>query len=116
MNRRTFCAILPAAGVLRPASAASPTPLRERLLFDHDWKFFLGDPNGAESSGFDAGGWRAVDLPHDWSIEGKIDPKNPMGGSGGFFPAGIGWYRRIFTVPAAWNGKRVSVEFEGVYM
>ena len=116
MNRRTFCAMLPATGVLRPVNAASPGPLREKLLFDHDWKFFLGDPSGAESPGFDGGGWRALDLPHDWSIEGRIDPKNPMGGSGGFLPAGIGWYRRIFTVPPAWAGKRVGVEFEGVYM
>ena len=117
MNRRTFCAILPVAGALRPAEAASrQQPPRERLLFDHDWRFLLGDPSGAESPSYDAAGWRTVDMPHDWSIEGKIDPKNPMGGSGGFFPAGVGWYRRTFTVPAAWSAKRVSVEFEGVYM
>ncbi len=39
-----------------------------------------------------------------------------MSGSGGYFPAGIGWYRRTLTVPASWSGKRISVEFEGVYM
>jgi len=117
MNRRTFCAILPAAGALRPAEAASPEqPPRERLLFDHDWRFLLGDPAGAEAPAYDAAGWRTVDVPHDWSIEGRIDPTNPMGGSGGFFPAGVGWYRRIFNVPDAWSGRRVSVEFEGVYM
>jgi len=117
MNRRAFCAILPASGALRPAEAATPQPPpRERLLFDHDWKFLLGDPSGAESPAFDAAGWRTVDLPHDWSIEGKIDPQNPMGGSGGFFPAGVGWYRRTFTVPATWSAKRIGVEFEGIYM
>jgi len=116
MNRRTFCAILPVAGALRPAEAASQQPPRERLLFDHEWQFLLGDPGGAESPSFDARAWRTVDVPHDWSIEGKIDPKSPVEGSGGYFPAGIGWYRRTFTVPAAWSGKRVSVEFEGVYM
>ena len=117
MNRRTFCAILPLAGALRSTEAAPrEQPPRERLLFDNDWKFLLGDPGGAESPAFDAGSWRAVDLPHDWSIEGRIDPENPMGGSGGFFPSGVGWYRRSFAAPAAWNGRRVSVEFEGVYM
>jgi beta-galactosidase len=115
MKRRTFCAILPAAGALLPA-AADAQPPRERLLIDHDWKFLLGDPTGAEAPSFDASSWSAVDLPHDWSIEGRIDPKSPMGGGGGYFPAGIGWYRHAFTAPAAWNGKRVSVEFEGVYM
>ncbi|MBZ5584414.1 MAG: DUF4982 domain-containing protein [Acidobacteriia bacterium] len=117
MNRRTFCAILPVAGALGPAEAAGrQQPPRERLLFDHDWRFLLGDPAGAESPSYDAAAWRTVDAPHDWSIEGKIDPQSPMGGSGGFFPAGVGWYRRTFTVPAAWSGKRVGVEFEGVYM
>lgn len=57
-----------------------------------------------------------MDLPHDWSIEGTIDPQNPTGGSGGFFPAGVGWYRRTFTAPEAWRAKRISVEFEGIYM
>ncbi len=117
MNRRTFCAILPVAGALRPAGAAEPEqPPRERLLFDHDWRFLLGDPAGAEAPDFDAGSWRTLDVPHDWSIEGKIDPQNPMGGSGGYFPAGVGWYRRTFTVPPSWDGRRVGVEFEGVYM
>ena len=117
MNRRTFCAILPVAGALRSAEAASQEPPpRERLLFDHDWKFLLGDPAGAESPSYDASGWRTLDVPHDWSIEGKIDPQNPMSGSGGFFPAGVGWYRRTFTVPPAWSAKRISVEFEGIYM
>src|ERR1039457_903212 len=117
MNRRAFCAILPVAGILRPAEAASKEqPLRERLLFDHDWRFLPGDPAGAETPAFDAAAWRTLDLPHDWSIEGKIDPQNPTGGSGGFFPAGVGWYRRSFAVPDAWSGRRGIVEFEGVYM
>jgi len=105
------------AGAVRLGEAAgAEQPPRERLLFDHDWKFFLGDPGGAEAATYDATAWRSIDVPHDWSIEGRIDPASPVGGSGGYFPAGIGWYRRTFTVPAAWSGRRVSVEFEGVYM
>jgi beta-galactosidase len=115
MNRRTFCALLPFAGAL-PAAEPTGGPTRERLLFNQDWKFLQGDPSGAEARSYDTAAWRTIDLPHDWSIEGKIDPKSPMGGSGGYFPAGIGWYRRNFTVPTAWKGKRVSAEFEGVYM
>ena len=85
-------------------------------MLDHDWRFILGDAAGAEAPAFDASAWRTLDLPHDWSIEGKIDPQNPTGGSGGFFPAGVGWYRRSFAVPDAWSGRRAIVEFEGVYM
>jgi beta-galactosidase len=118
MDRRTFCAVLPVVpGTLLRASAAGPaSPVRQKLLFDYDWRFIVGDPPGADSPSFDDGTWRTVHLPHDWSIEGRIAPKNPTGGSGGFFPAGIAWYRRAFAVPAAWKGKRVSVEFDGIYM
>jgi len=36
---------------------------------------------------FDATVWQTLDIPHDWSIESKIDPQSPMGGSGGYFQA-----------------------------
>jgi len=55
-------------------------------------------------------------LPHDWSIEGQIHPKNPTGGGGGYFPAGIGWYRKTFQAPEAWKANKVAIYFEGVYM
>ncbi|HTP13826.1 MAG TPA: glycoside hydrolase family 2 TIM barrel-domain containing protein [Bacteroidota bacterium] len=84
--------------------------------FDNDWKFRLGDSPTAGAKDVDDGGWRILDLPHDWSIEGNLNQKNPTGGGGGYFPAGIGWYRKTFTVPPAWKEKCVSIYFEGVYM
>lgn len=87
-----------------------------KQLFDYNWKFHLGDIPAAKAIDFNDKDWRSLSLPHDWSIEGKLDQKNPMGGAGGYFPAGIGWYRKKFQVPSAWQGKRVSVYFEGVYM
>jgi beta-galactosidase len=87
-----------------------------KQLFDYGWKFFLGDSPKASNVGFDDGSWRTLNLPHDWSIEGTFDTNNPMGNDGGYFPAGIGWYRKTFTVPASWKEKSVSIYFEGVYM
>ena len=87
-----------------------------KQLFDYNWKFKLGDFPSAIAEDFDDESWRNLDLPHDWSIEGKLDQKNPMGGAGGYFPAGIGWYRKTFNVSSVWEGKRVSIYFEGVYM
>jgi len=89
---------------------------QRKQLFDNDWKFFLGDTPAAFSVQFDDKSWRNLDLPHDWSIEGTLDSNNPMGNDGGYFPAGIGWYRKTFTVPESWENKRVSIYFEGVYM
>jgi beta-galactosidase len=87
-----------------------------KQLFDYNWKFFLGDTVSAKSKNFDDKSWRNLDLPHDWSIEGKIDHKNPTGVAGGYFPAGIGWYRKSFNIPAEWKGNSISIYFEGVYM
>lgn len=87
-----------------------------KQLFNYEWKFNLGDIPTASTSDFDDNSWRNLDLPHDWSIEGIKDPNNPMGNDGGYFPAGIGWYRKTFTVPATWKDKSVSIYFEGVYM
>ena len=101
---------------LSTMAAAQPEPPRRQLGSDSTWKFLLGDPQSAEARTFDDASWRTVDLPHDWSIEGKADKDNPSGSGGGFFPAGAGWYRKAFAAPPAWKGKRVSVEFDGVYM
>jgi len=96
-------------------SAANGNSPRQILAADAGWKFLLGDPKGAEALSFADASWRTVDLPHDWSIESKPD-KDSSGGSGeGFFPGGIGWYRKTFRAPANWKGKRVSIEFDGVY-
>ncbi|MGD0389144.1 MAG: glycoside hydrolase family 2 TIM barrel-domain containing protein [Tepidisphaeraceae bacterium] len=82
--------------------------------FDSDWRFVLGDAPGAQGAEFDDLTWRKLDVPHDWSIEGTIDKDNSTGKSGGYFPAGIGWYRKHFTLPAGDAGRRVFVEFDGV--
>jgi beta-galactosidase len=94
----------------------TPDGSRQQINFDRSWKFILGDFPAAINFEFDDSGWRNLDLPHDWSIEGKIDQKNPTGIGGGYVPAGIGWYRKKFTPPSTWKGKRISIYFEGVYM
>lgn len=87
-----------------------------KQLFDYDWKFFLGDASEAKANDFNDSGWRKLDLPHDWSIEGKVNAKNLTKGAGGYFPSGIGWYRKTFQAPDAWKAKKTAVYFEGVYM
>jgi len=80
-------------------SVSDSERIRDRQLFDFDWQFFNDDAQGADKPGFNASAWRNVDLPHDWSIEGPWDLTNPTGGAGGNYPAGIGWYRKQFTLP-----------------
>src|SRR5438046_2110986 len=93
----------------------SPAAQRRTLDFDRGWRFHLGDLSGAEAPGFDDSGWRTLDLPHDWSIEGEFSESNPAGVGGGALPGGIGWYRKTFTVPSANSGRLTFVDFDGVY-
>ncbi|MET0647898.1 MAG: glycoside hydrolase family 2 TIM barrel-domain containing protein, partial [Pyrinomonadaceae bacterium] len=102
------CTPTPARGQARGAAA------RVTTSFDPDWRFFKGDARGAERPEFDDATWRRLDVPHDWSIEGPFDEKNPTGKDGGYLPAGVGWYRKHFNVPAGHAGRRVFVEFDGV--
>ena len=83
---------------------------------DPGWRFALGDPRGAEQPKFDDHTWRRVDLPHDWSIEGTPSRDAPGGGRVGYFPTGIGWYRKAFRLPAGAGGREAWLEFDGVYM
>jgi beta-galactosidase len=72
------------------------------------WKFHRGDVAAAETTAFDDAGWRSVDLPHDWSIEGNgpgsspspHDQATPDGPSVGYLRGGIGWYR-LHVPPSA---------------
>jgi beta-galactosidase len=102
--------ILLAAALSTAAPGAQP---RERLNFDRDWRFLKGDAAGAQQPGFADRGWRRLDLPHDWSIDGPYSPDNASGT--GYLPGGIGWYRKQFPLAASLRGRRVFVEFDGVY-
>jgi beta-galactosidase len=95
--------------------AANAQSARKTERFNANWKFFLGDEPQAKNTEFDDGNWRALDLPHDWSIEGRFDPKNPTTQAEGGLPAGIGWYRKTFTVPASAQNKNVFIDFDGIY-
>ncbi|MDR2674977.1 MAG: DUF4982 domain-containing protein [Opitutaceae bacterium] len=61
---------------------------------------------------FDDSGWRRLDLPHDWGIEGPFRQELP--GDTGKLPwAGAGWYRKHFDSPAADAGRRVHLDLDG---
>jgi beta-galactosidase len=135
-------AAAPQAGQAQASSGAQP--LRERALLDFGWRFHFGHANDAakdfgfgsgrsggfqKSGGFlspsnlayDDGDWKAVDLPHDWAIDLPFT-NDPALSSKGSYPLGrdypetsVGWYRRVFELPASDAGRRISIEFDGSY-
>ncbi len=84
--------------------------------FDKGWKFYLGDAGDAQYVSFSDAKWRDLTVPHDWSIEEKFDEHSPATTSGGALTGGIGWYRKTFLLPASSQGKKIFIDFDGVYM
>ena len=127
-------------GALSPPSAAGQG--RDRLNIDRDWAFAHGhadDPardfghgtsafffakagygDGPASAKYDDRAWRRVDLPHDWAVELPLDSRaNTNHGSRavgpGFPQNNVGWYIKIIAIPESDRGRRITVEFDGVY-
>ena len=100
---------------LGACSSLSSEP-RERLSFNDGWLFSLADDSLAARPEFVDSGWRKLNLPHDWAIEGDFSQDNPSGTGGGALPGGVGWYRKTFVAENKDKGKHFRIEFDGVYM
>jgi beta-galactosidase len=116
-----------------PDHASTPAATREHIPLDQGWKFHLGNDwsgalhlnKGGANSGpaaekFDDVLWRSVNLPHDWAVELPFDEKSDK--NHGFKPVGpgfpqnnTGWYRREFDIPSSDQGKRIWLQFDGIY-
>ena len=94
----------------------SPDAPRERIDFNEGWRFCLGDGPEYADAGFVDEGWRVLNLPHDWAIEGDFSKDNPSGTGGGALPGGIGWYRKTFVPEKSDSDKKFRIVFDGVYM
>lgn len=81
--------------------------------FNEGWKFYLGTSNTAQNQNFDDSGWETVSLPHDFSISQSYTTGGEA--ESGFLPGGTGWYRKAFTLAEGCEGKRLVLNFDGVY-
>ena len=88
---------------------------RERQNFDNGWRFVLADSAQMSKTDYHDTHWRALNLPHDWAVEGDFLCSNPSRAGGGALPGGIGWYRKTFNLQKK-QGERYFIEFDGVYM
>ena len=72
----------------------------------------LGENVSYTTANYDDAAWRKLNLPHDWGIEGDF-VKDLEGETGKRPYAGIGWYRKHFTVSNDDKGKRIFIDFDG---
>jgi beta-galactosidase len=132
-RRRLILRTLAAAFVVAfLATGAAFAGTRERLSLDAGWLFHLGDvappavkghgmsygsakagnAAGAAAADYDDSGWRRLDLPHDWVVEGPFDPGENA--SQGYRPRGIGWYRRYLQLPPSDRGRHIELQFDAI--
>lgn len=81
--------------------------------FDRNWKFYFGDVQHAHQPLFDDSVWSTISIPHDYSITQEYSKAGEA--ESGYLPGGTGWYRKQFSVQNA-EGKRVNINFGGIYM
>ena len=118
----SFLLLLFSIFITNSAIAANHAPVTDVFnggrgtSFNANWKFYKGEAGSAYNEGFDDASWRNLSVPHDWSIELPFNINSASGGGGGYLEGGIGWYRKSFILPKSSLGKRITIQFEGVYM
>jgi len=105
--RFTLTLLLSLFVLLQASSFAETAEPRKIVSLNNGWKFTLGDPAQAAVTSFDDHTWSAMGLPHSFSL--------PYFGSPQFY-VGYGWYRKTLNLPASLKGKRLSLEFDGVFL
>ncbi|WP_200977618.1 glycoside hydrolase family 2 TIM barrel-domain containing protein [Echinicola sp. 20G] len=86
-----------------------------KALFIEHWQFVKADEITSledlrSTENLD---WRAITLPHDWSVEGPFSAEWASGT--GFLPGGVGWYKKQFDLEDWDNSKEYQLYFDGVY-
>ncbi len=89
---------------------------RQVIDMNMGWRFMLEDVTEAEDKAYDDTDWRILNLPHDWAFEEGVSIDGAQKDRGGYYAAGIGWYRKSFDFQTDWEGKVIYLEFDGVYM
>lgn len=123
--------------------AGVATQSREHLLMDFGWKFCYGQfgnfdndfksgtgyftyfaktgyGDGPAAPNFDDRAWRSLDVPHDWASElsfsGEASHSHGYKTVGWKYPENsVGWYRKTFDIPNSDLGRKISVQFDGVF-
>lgn len=97
------------------------------LDLNGEWDFTLvpnpsAVPAGFWKTGYDIGNWDSIAVPSNWTMQGFDKPiytnwKMPIPLTPPFVPQDdnpTGLYRRIFTLPQGWNGRKIILSFGGV--
>ena len=95
-------------------SCAKETQINRETDFNFDWKFALQkDTVLQHNTPLNDADWRAIRLPHDWSVEHSFD--SIYEGATGYLPGGVAYYQKHFKTPINITTEKAFVLFDGVY-
>lgn len=106
------------------AQYTPPASNRTSFNFNYDWKFIKQDVPTASDTSYNDSSWTTVSVPHSWnddkfrewirvnSTNEPIPVNDPMRPSGTYY--GKAWYRKHFTIPSTYSGRKVILEFQGI--
>lgn len=137
INKQPAHATLMPYGNLQQALAANRHASSFSVSLNGPWKFHWvawpqQRPVGFYKPGFDVSKWKEINVPSNWQVEGygtpyysnytyifKKDFPRVMSTPPEKYTAykernPVGSYRRNFVLPAAWNGRRIFLTFDGV--
>lgn len=116
--------LLLACASLHLTVCGAETPRITQPLND-DWRFHRGENPDAVFPSYDDSAWRRIDVPHDYVVEEAFTETDPAPRAGslrqdwywlhGFLPTPPAVYRKTFPIPAEAAGKRLWLEFDGVF-
>lgn len=72
----------------------------------------FGERISYAQASFDDSGWRRLDLPHDWGVEGPFTSAG-HGATGRLPFYGVGWYRKKLQIPATDAGRSIFLDIDG---
>jgi len=109
--RLTLAAVLG----LSCCAGLAPRTWGEGLNFNSDWRFTKSDPADAANPAFDDRDWSVVSVPHTFNDTDTFNHFALPGLRGELDQwSGRTWYRKQFSAPEAWQGKKVYLEFQAV--
>ena len=133
------------ASLLLAGVTMSAQNVREKILLDEGWRFAFGHAGspqqdfgcgteyfnyltkansihneGPYSTKFNDSTWQEVRVPHDWVAQ--LPYAREASHSHGYKTVGyrypetsVGWYRKTIEIPAEDLGKRISLQFDGIF-
>ena len=102
----SMLALVSLGGVINAAQSA---PVTERLYLSGKYRTDAVPWEFRCSAGAKAGEWSTISVPSNWETQGF-----GTFSYGSLTPSEKGEYRHRFTVPSSWQGRRISLVFDGV--